>query len=545
MKRAVFLLLLLSLVSCNTTRRQIEFKNRLTSLDTTMSAKPKAVLDSLNKFEKNRLSSENEAYYNLLITIAEDKNYVDFTSDSVISSAVNYYDGGKDYYNYARSLMYKGIVRYTMDMKDTLSFDLLKDAEQVFINHNLKDNHLLGMIYSYLGKINKADRNFKEAEIYFQKGADVNKLSGNNFNYIVSIIDIIWSKINLRDYSGIPSYISILDKCEPIPNVLRKNVYNVKSVYFASIGDFKKAIEYTIKNMKVSNDLESKDNQYYGLSAYFLKLNLIDSAVYYAEKSIQISSDTIASSNYQLYKHLADTYKLKGDYKKAADTYYKAYEFHQKYLTEVSSKRILELEKRYDITLKDAELIKEKEAKRFFLLLLSLSVIIVGVLFILLRLRMKLLKKEKLIAEVNREKLQKTELIKETLNATTGLLTQFTDEVYLISVRAAKNSTIEIDEINNAITNIKKSFRKRLSAITNSEAFIESFPVLKHLEEFTDQERLIIVLLQQGNNANFIAQILNSTPSSIRGNKSYIKKKVAASEIISPENKESLLKILE
>ncbi len=91
------------------------------------------------------------------------------------------------------------------------------------------------------------------------------------------------------------------------------------------------------------------------------------------------------------------------------------------------------------------------------MLLLLLSIVLVSVLFFLLRLRMKLLTKEKQIASVNMEKLQKTELIKETLNATTGLLSQFTDEVYRITVRSAKNSGTEIDEINNAITNIKKS----------------------------------------------------------------------------------------
>ncbi len=329
-----------------------------------MSKKPAVVLDSLKKFQTYRLSSENEAYYNLLTTIAEDKNYMNFTSDSVISLALDYYKGSKDYYNIARSLMYKGIVRYTINMKDTLAIDLFRDAEQIFDKQKISDNHLLGMIYSYLGKLNKADRNFKEAESYFQKSADVNKKSGNTFNYIISIIDIIWAKINLRDYSGIPHYIGIIDKIDSIPNVLKKNVFNVKSVYYASIGDFKKAIEFTVKNMKVSSDVASRDNQYYGLSAYYAQINQLDSAVYYAEKSINAVSDTVASSNYHIYKHLADMYKLKGNYQKASDTYFKAYEFHQKYLNEVSSKRILELEKKYDLTLKDAEIVKERDAKR-------------------------------------------------------------------------------------------------------------------------------------------------------------------------------------
>jgi tetratricopeptide (TPR) repeat protein len=510
-----------------------------------LSKNPAAVYDSLKKFDDYKLSSENEAYFELLITIAKDKNDIQFVSDSIISSSVKWYEESRDYYNYARALTYNGIVRYTLDPKDTLSFDLFKGAEQLFQKHKLKDNHILGMIYAYLGKINKADKNFGEAELYFKKSADINKLSGNNFNYILSLLDIIWTKINLKDYHNIPELINTIDKVADIPEVLNSNIYNVKSTYYASISNYKKAIEFAKLNLKYSKNFKSRDNQYYALSAFYYKLNILDSAIVYAEKAVWAVSDTVASSNYHLYKHLADLYKLKGRYESASDIYYKAYEFHQKYLNEVSSKRILELEKRYDVSMKDAEIAKERDAKRFLMLLLLLSIVLVSVLFFLLRLRMKLLTKEKQIASVNMEKLQKTELIKETLNATTGLLSQFTDEVYRITVRSAKNSGTEIDEINNAITNIKKSFRKRLSAITTSQAFIESYPLLGNLEEFTDQERLIIVLLQQGNSASFIAKILNSTPSSIRGNKSYIRKKIASSAVISDENKKNLLEILD
>lgn len=545
MKRAFTLLISALLIACTSSHKQVQIGQRLSILDSMLSKNPSAVYDSLLKIESQKLSSENRAYYSLLKTIAQDKIDFSFTSDSLITYAVNWYEESSDNYNLARSLTYKGIVRYTLDPKDTISFDLFKSAEQLYSKHKLRDNHLLGMIYAYLGKINKADKNFVEAEKYFVRSAQINKASGNTYNYIVSLMDIIWTKLNLRDYNNIPKYILELDQISEIPKYLLPNIYNVKSGYYASVGNYRKAIEFTKLNVEISKDFTSRDNQYYALSAYYYQINMLDSAVSYAEKAVWAVSDTVASSNYHLYKHLADLYKLRGKYESAADIYYKAYEFHQMYLNEVSSKRILELEKKYDISMKDAEIAKEKDAKRFLMLLLSLSGILMGFLFYMLRLRAKLLVKEKQIASVNQEKLQKTELIKETLNATTGLLSQFTDDVYKISVRSTKSSGGEIDDILAAISNIKKSFRKRLSAITNSEAFIESYPVLRNLDEFTDQERLIIVLLQQGNNVNFIAKILNSTPSSIRGNKSYIKKKIAASELISDENKQILLQILE
>lgn len=545
MIRFLLPIIVIFLASCSSSQKQAKLRERLISFDTMLVSNPLQAKDSLSKLESLKLSSSNAAYLNLLKTICYDKTDTPFTSDSLISSALDWYNDSKDYYNFARSLTYKGIVRYTLDSKDTISFDLFKEAEQLYQKHRLKDNHLLGMIYSYLGKINKADKNFSEAEEYFVKNAAINKASGNTYNYIVSVLDIIWTKINLSDYHNIPKYILELDNLTNFPKELLTNFYNVKAVFYASISDYNLAIQFTKKTLETLSNIHSKDNQYYALSAYYFKLNNIDSAIVYAEKVVNEISDTVASSNYLFYKNLADLYRTRGKYKEATEVYFKAYEFHQKYLNEVSSKRILELEKRYDVSMKDAEIVKERDAKRFLMLLLSLAFVLLIVLYSLLRLRMKLLKKEKMIASVNREKLQKTELIKETLNATTGLLSQFTDEVYKITVRSSKNSGGEIDEINSAISNVKKSFRKRLSAITTSDAFLESFPLLKNLEEFTDQERLIIILLQQGNSINFIAKILNSTPSSIRGNKSYIKKKVAASTAISEENKRELLEILE
>ena len=211
MKRAFTLLISALLIACTSSHKQVRIGQRLSILDSMLSKNPSAVYDSLLKIESQKLSSENRAYYSLLKTIAQDKIDFSFTSDSLITYAVNWYEESSDNYNLTRSLTYKGIVRYTLDPKDTISFDLFKSAEQLYSKHKLRDNHLLGMIYAYLGKINKADKNFVEAEKYFVRSAQINKASGNTYNYIVSLMDIIWTKINLRDYKNIPSYINDLD----------------------------------------------------------------------------------------------------------------------------------------------------------------------------------------------------------------------------------------------------------------------------------------------------------------------------------------------
>ncbi|MDD4486861.1 MAG: hypothetical protein PHG62_09080, partial [Proteiniphilum sp.] len=92
----LILLGLLLLVSCNTALRQNAMQIRLAHLDSLLNQMPRVVLDSLEQMEISDYPEFNQAYYNLLLTIARDKAYADFTDDSIISLAADWYRNGKD-----------------------------------------------------------------------------------------------------------------------------------------------------------------------------------------------------------------------------------------------------------------------------------------------------------------------------------------------------------------------------------------------------------------------------------------------------------------
>ena len=97
----------------------------------------------------------------------------------------------------------------------------------------------------------------------------------------------------------------------------------------------------------------------FDISQFYMKLNRIDSAVVYGKACLDAIVDSMNLDNYRYYKHLAYLYTLTGEYKESSDNYKKALEAFQTYHTVVNEKRILELEKKYNIAEVQQQLLKE------------------------------------------------------------------------------------------------------------------------------------------------------------------------------------------
>ena len=70
---------------------------------------PDSALFILTNIEAGQLQNRHDrALYSLLYSQALDKNYIDITSDSIISTAVHYYSKSKNFNRKAQSLYYLG-----------------------------------------------------------------------------------------------------------------------------------------------------------------------------------------------------------------------------------------------------------------------------------------------------------------------------------------------------------------------------------------------------------------------------------------------------
>ncbi|MDE6191804.1 MAG: hypothetical protein K2G47_09330 [Muribaculum sp.] len=145
------LLLLLVAVSCHKGD-----ESALQAAESVMSERPDSALMLLEAIDGSQLAGELQARHALLLSQAYDKNYIDLTSDSLISIATAYYENhGNDHYR-MMAYLYKGIVQYNAN-DYTNSIVSLTLAENVALH--LNDYFYLGRIYATMGDLYNATYN--------------------------------------------------------------------------------------------------------------------------------------------------------------------------------------------------------------------------------------------------------------------------------------------------------------------------------------------------------------------------------------------------
>lgn len=139
----------------------------LRQAETCMEECPDSALVYLHQIpDPEKLTGENQADYCLLLTQAMDKNDLPLSSDSLIQIAVGYYSNKGDAECKAKALFYKGRVFQQQGNLEGATL-LYKKAESMI--PDLTDYYLVGLIYSYLGHLNRDEEHYKKALFYYEK----------------------------------------------------------------------------------------------------------------------------------------------------------------------------------------------------------------------------------------------------------------------------------------------------------------------------------------------------------------------------------------
>ena len=172
-------------------------------------------------------------------------------------------------------------------------------------------------------------------------------------------------------------------------------------------------------------------------------------------------------------------------------------------------------------------------------IILSL-IIIVGLLFTKYKIS-NLTRKHLELKQQNLEtELEQSKGMIDVVSLSLGILPNFIDKINSISSKAFSSNPLLYDEIQEEINSVKSQTRKRLLDLINSDAFIRSNPLIRHLDNLSNQEKMILLLLKQNHSTKYISGILNISQSSIRASKVKIKSKISSLEI-PEEDKQSLL----
>ena len=112
MKQGIYVTIwLISFLLLNSCTRQHNHNILLVQADSLMEEYPDSALHILESIESQQLTVHADlAYYALLLTQARDKNYIVQTDDSLIRTAVQYYDSIGDVQMQAKAYYYKGCI---------------------------------------------------------------------------------------------------------------------------------------------------------------------------------------------------------------------------------------------------------------------------------------------------------------------------------------------------------------------------------------------------------------------------------------------------
>lgn len=491
------------LSGCNPKTKTVQ--HRLVAIDSLMTKDPRAAWDTLAQFDFNLLREREKAYYGLLFTIAQHKNGIPFTSDSTITKSREWYERqvGKSY-ELARALFYNGLVIYTISNDGSRASQFMRDALQIMKSKNIEDDKLHALICAYLGKINdRNEQNLLEAISYYQEAVIFEERTGNKRNLLIDECDLLVCLAKVGAKEEAKTLKAKIDSTAASSPVIRlESLNNARSIYFLHFeNNLDSALFYCQQWKPNPKDKGAKENL---LSTIYRQLGQLDSAIAYEKASYihRYSQDTLSYHLY--YKHLADCYEQLGNADSTAYYARLAYSTLHNYLDRKTEKRVLELEKQYDLTAKEVDLAKVRHHRSLLAVSLAALALLAGGLVLLLRNRSRELRAEKITRSF-------VQAAAKTHQNTLSLLKPLTTK--------PKSSTVEglQASIAGIATDLRKGFTKNFSkAIEENKGALTSRQ-LKNLEKLNgERAKTIFILSELGYTEQEIAEYTCTSVDSVR-----------------------------
>ncbi len=540
MKQILFFILALITFSCNISRMdspQEQISWRLRNLDRQVYQSPGMVLDSVKVISSQSLNERNIAYSKLLMTIAYEYANGTTLTDSARLIPDTYFRVSEDIYNHTRTLLYNGITLFNKDKNDSTAYIMVKDAEKLYLNNHIRDYNLGGTLYLYIGRIHRARANRIEAENNLLKSLEFSQKAANRINLLNARLELFWIYLAQQRYGDALAQSAYFGDEPEIPSYMAYNLYNGLFSYHSAKRDNTIAIEYLKKMVNTAKAAKLNVNypKLNGIIANFFKRdNNKDSTLHYSKLAVASITDTLETDSHYYYKYLAELYAEDNNYKEALTNYKLAYTTYMKAFTRMSINRVAEIERKYDITSKEAE-IKSLKSQRTVLIFIVILITILSLTTIYII--MRLLKKHhnKAVMAVKEKAHYKQDnrrlwITSEILKTTSYVLPQLIDNVYKEALRSRRVSSEIFDSLTSIIEQTNLMTRSSLASITSKEEFSEMYSYHPNLDKLTDYEKLVFILSEDGFSNQEIGDFLNTTQSSIRSLKGRIHKKVFQNE---------------
>ena len=311
MKNTVIIILFaMSLLSSCTIRQ--DYNQQLLKADSLMQLRPDSALNILKSISPEKLSTRaDNAYYALLLTQAQDKNFVVQKDDSLIQIAVHYYDSIGDTKMQAKAHYYWGCVYRDMNQQAEAIREFFIAAP---LTEKSKEKRQLGLIYNNIGYIyNIQEFNQKADSIYRLMEVIAKELRDTTLWSVALSRQASIYLMKGENYFPIAEQ-KLLDAfvtMEKIKNDgLKANISASLSNLYSRMNQGEKALHYAKLNFSLRKDTVWPYQTFLLLGDAYYKLKQYDSATFYLNKSL-LGKDYGRKSD--VYMRLADIAMIQGN----------------------------------------------------------------------------------------------------------------------------------------------------------------------------------------------------------------------------------------
>jgi len=310
-KNAIYILILsLVLFGC----QQKPLHPTLLKAEKLMQSQPDSALAILGHYTTHSFSdSADIAAYALLRTQADDKNYIDHTSDSLIKIAVRYYDRHGSKLQQAQAHYYWG--RVFQDRGDDVH-----TAEQ-YINatplaQKSKNDTLIYLIKGNLAYLYWHNEMFKEATSIYKELAERYRSLHDNTRLAAIYLNLGEIGLNSnRNFSETSHYLLEAISLAKASNTnIVKDSYSTLSYLCESHNKWQQAIYYAQKGISMASDNIDKARFNLVIGHVYIELKRYNDARLYFKNSLYSRNPVIL---YEAYRGLSSIMQKQGNIKQA------------------------------------------------------------------------------------------------------------------------------------------------------------------------------------------------------------------------------------
>lgn len=204
-----------------------------------------------------RLTGQAQADYALLFSFAQYRCKHNFTSDSLIQLAVQYYKDKNNANRLGMAYYVWGSVLQECNADMTTVIQTYKDAERQ--TAYMTDDETTSRIYSRLGHLNQSSGNYEKAKQYYRQAMAINRRNGNNYSLASNYLNLFRIHYLGNEEDSVAMCTDRLLQLETTltDSALRSKIHQNIGVYYMYEEDYAKAEQHLTYALQLASDKAS------------------------------------------------------------------------------------------------------------------------------------------------------------------------------------------------------------------------------------------------------------------------------------------------